>query len=481
MKGADADIRGVFTVIALQRRHLVAVVLVYALGVIYSSLVLGPIGLHFVAFSLGDVWQKILAIRFVPHASDQRPDWIANLTMMVPLGFLVMAVLCWRRGWNAARLGAVTAFLICAAFILAVKFAQLYFPPRTVSLNYITAQMLGALGGIVLYRLTLSRLYPRLVRLFDKGDGLVILFGAYTVWLILYFLMPFDFTFGLGDLLIRAIELPDIIAGFPGAGRPFMDRLLFVVGDTVAMIPVGMFLAVTARGRSMRSQLWRGFVIVLVVEILTLFVLSATPFAVAILYRMAGIWLGLRFIRGIHGKDLRKRHYAFSRFVPAAFTLYVFLLLLANDVLTSRWVTLDQAVNALEARQFLPFWNFYIVSKAQATQSLVAHLAMFAPVGVMIWVRRGFWSNGAAFSAMVAFLLSLVIELGRWMKPGLRPDFSDPLLAALGAAIAFKAMPYLWRMFEREATMGAPVDDLVAARERNPAGTAPGVPPVARA
>ncbi len=450
--------------IALERRHLVALAWVYALGVVYVSLVLGPVGLHFVALGPTEAWHKFLAIRFVPHASDQRPDWIANLTMLVPLGFLVTAALHWGGAWNRNWRDGVIAFLICLAFILAVKFAQLYFPPRTVSLNYITAQTLGALAGIVLFRLSLSRLYPRLVKLLDEGNGLVVILGAYTVWLILYFLMPFDFAFGLGDLVLRVLELPQILFGIPGEGRPSGDRLLLVIGDTLAMVPVGMFLAVTDRRRSMRSQLRRGFVFVLVIELLTLFVLSATPFMAALIYRTIGIWLGLRFIRGIRGKDLRRRHYAFSQSVPAAFVVYVFFLLLANGMLTSRWITFGQGSGALEGRQFLPFWNFYIVSKAHATQSLVAHLAMFAPVGVMIWVRRGFWSRGALFSAIVALLLSLIIELGRWMNLGLRPDFTDPLIAAFGAALAFMAMPYLWRMFEREATMVAPLDHLIADR-----------------
>jgi len=42
------------------------------------------------------------------------------------------------------------------------KFGQLYFPPRTVTLNYITAQSLGAILGVVLFQLSHTTLYPRL-------------------------------------------------------------------------------------------------------------------------------------------------------------------------------------------------------------------------------------------------------------------------------------------------------------------------------
>jgi hypothetical protein len=48
------------------------------------------------------------------------------------------------------------------------------------------------------------------------------------------------------------------------------------------------------------------------------------------------------------------------------------------------------------------------------------------------------------------------------MKPGLRPDFSDPVIAAIAAGIAFKALPFLWRMFEREAARSGTLDSYIA-------------------
>jgi hypothetical protein len=124
------------------------------------------------------------------------------------------------------------------------------------------------------------------------------------------------------------------------------------------------------------------------------------------------------------------------------------------------------ATTRLEPRQFLPFWNFYIVSKAHAAQSLVVGFFMYAPIGVMVWLRRGFWSSGGKFSAVLAFSLSLAMELGRMLGPGLRPDFSDPIIAAAAAAAAFKAMPFLWRMFEREAARSGTLDSYIAGLPR---------------
>jgi VanZ family protein len=352
---------------------------------------------------------------------------------------------------------------VCLVFILAVKYTQLFFPPRTVTLNYITAQAIGAILGVAAFRVSKRiSLYPRLVRRFENGDGLTILLGAYTLWMGAWYLMPFDFTLSLGDLALRALMLPDTLFAFPGEGRPLFMRFLLLFAGIAAAVPIGMFLAVLGRGRTTGRLLWRGFWLMVLVTVLSMFVLGATTYLLAIAYRTLGIYAGIRFIAKIHGKDLRKRHYYFARYVPMAAFVYVIAVALISDLFTRQWQSLDVALNALEPRQLLPFWNFYIVSKARASESVVAHIVMYAPIGVMVWLRRGFWAKGGAFAATLAFALSMFIEVGRWLKPGLRPDFSDPIIAAIAAGVMVKAMPHLWKMFEREAATSGTLDAYIA-------------------
>ncbi len=449
--------------IAMRRSHYALLALLYALGVIYSSLVLGPAGLHYVPISVGEAWDRFTAIHYMDTGSDQRADWIANLMMAIPLGFLLNAA--FYSGGGGARLwfAAIGAFAVCLVFILAVKYTQLFFPPRTVTLNYITAQTIGAVLGIAAFRAAkTTSFYPRLVRQFENGDGLTILLGAYTLWMVAWYLMPFDFTLSLGDLALRALMLPDMLFAFPGEGRPLFMRFLLLFAGIAAAVPIGMFLAVRGRGRTTGRLLWRAFWLMVLLTVLSMFVLGATTYLLAIAYRTLGAYLGIRFIDKIHGKDLRKRHYYFSRFVPMTAFVYVIAVALVSDLFTSQWQSLDVALNALEPRQLLPFWNFYIVSKARASESVVAHIVMYAPIGVMVWLRRGFWARGGTFSAMLAFSLSMFIEVARWLKPGLRPDFSDPVIAAIAAGVMFKAMPHLWKMFESEAATTGTLDTYIA-------------------
>jgi VanZ family protein len=433
----------------LTRGHFAALAAIYGLAILYCSLMLGPDGLHYVPLSSAEAWQRFRAIHFVDNASDQRADWIANAIMTIPLAcFVNGAVGLGARSRSEIRRAAI-ALVACIGFILAAKYAQLFFPPRTVTLNYIAAQSIGALLGIGLYRFAHRRLYPALRDMYRDGDGLVVVLGIYSLLLAAYALMPFDIALSPGDLGTRFAELPLSIA--PGSGHSVAYRAGLVLADAVATVPVGMFLAVTERELSFRALLLRGIAIVVPITVLTLFVLSATPFALSLISRPVGVALGIWFIFWLKGKDLWKRHYRYAGYVPIAIPVYVILLLWGNGLLTGRWFTVDQAVGALNPRRVVPLWSLYVATKAEAAHAVVATLIIFAPIGGMIWLRRGFWSRGAGFSAVLAFGLSLAIEIGRSMKPGLTPEFTDPFIAAAGAAVTFRVMPALWKLFEQEA------------------------------
>lgn len=459
--------------IRLHRSHFTTLAVLYGLAMVYSSLILGPAGLHYVPISFGEAWDKFLSIRYMDNGSNQRADWMGNLLMAAPLSFLINSAVH-RGGRTPGFAGAVISLLIAAVVILAIKYAQLFFPPRTVTLNYITAQAIGAVLGVILFRWSKTTgLRVRLIRKAEAGEGLTVVLAVYTAFLFAFVLMPFDLVLSEGDLLSRALRVAQTLFSLPGEGRSPSLRVVLLVVETLAAAPVGMFLAVRGRQRSTFRLLLRGFWLMVLMTFLQLWVMSADVYLASIAYRTLGAYLGIRFIARIHGKDLRKRHYYFSQYVPLAAVFYILAVAFISELFSSEWIGFDQAMNILEPRQLLPFWNFYIVSKAQATASVVAHLAIFAPIGVMVWLRRGFWGQGAVFSAFLAFPFSMLMEIGRWLKPDFRPDFSDPVIAAIGAAVAFKAMPYLWRMFEREATMSGTLDTYI---EQHYGAAAPAVP-----
>ena len=141
--------------------------LLYAALVVYSSLVVSPVGLHYVPLDPAVAWQKFLATPLLDNGSDQRPDWNANLLLTIPLGFLLTGSLASARGAARRLFGTIVALLLGLSFVLVVKYAQLFFPQRTVSLNYIIAQSIGVCAGALLFHLARG-LAPSLTARDDK-------------------------------------------------------------------------------------------------------------------------------------------------------------------------------------------------------------------------------------------------------------------------------------------------------------------------
>lgn len=437
------------------RHQLAAGSLVYALAVIYVSAVIGPTGFHFVPRDPGDVWRSFLAIRYVANGSDQRPDWMANLAMLTPLGFLLTGAFWTEKSGTRRWLGASLAFFCSLSFVIAVKYLQLFFPPRTVTLNYVLAQGIGSFLGIVLFWTFHHKLFAWSSAFHDGGRrALSIVLKAYTIVLFLYFLFPFDFVVSAGDLSDRVVALPKLILSLPGAGRSTGIRLILVFASTAATIPLGMMLAVERQRLSLRRAVATGLITMSAVMVASMFVISATPYLVAIIYRTIGIVIGAMAVMRLRHVNYRRLRLVLARLVPVILVPYVLSVLFINDLLTGHWLTIEEAGATLNYRGLLPLWHYYIVSKAHAMQSLAVHVVSFAPIGVMISLRSDNRPGSARLAAMIAFVFSFMLEIGRWLKPGLQPDFNDPVIAAASAWLVVKAMPLVWQMAESLSSRG---------------------------
>src|SRR6266699_525381 len=105
----------------------------YCLLIIYVSTVVSPGGFHFVPIDLGTAWQRFMKTPYNVGGPDVRADWNSNLLMFIPLGIIATAAVWPRQPGLRRGFAALEAFTFCLVFLLAVKFAQLFFPGRTVS------------------------------------------------------------------------------------------------------------------------------------------------------------------------------------------------------------------------------------------------------------------------------------------------------------------------------------------------------------
>ena len=431
--------------------------LLYALVSIYSSLVLGPLGFHFVPRDPLSAWHGFLATPWFDNGSDQRPDWIANLLLMVPFGLLATGALGAGRSRSARVIGSAAALLLSLGFVLAVKYAQLFFPPRTVSLNYITAQSIGATLGVALFH-PLRAALQRLTAAGDAASRLRFILDIAVLGFVAFALFPFDVTLSAHDIVFRLATLPRSLLSPPDAGRPLGLQIVLLVATAIAAMPLGMRLAVPPapprlqprhpeqpRGAATLVQIAAtGAGLLALLFGATLFVLSARVSIATYGLRLLGVVAGAALLRWVAGYDPRRVRYQLGRAVPYLLVGYLLLLAFANGLLTRAWMTPDQALAGLKLNGLLPLWYFYISSKAHALQSVIVHVAMYAPIGVMVWLRHGGTPRTAVGAGVMGLLLAVAIEAMRALKPGLQPDINAPMIGMIAAGAANRLMAVLW-------------------------------------
>lgn len=426
--------------------------LAYVVVMLYSSTVIGPNGLNFVYSDPVAAFHRFLATRFVEHGSDQRADWIGNLLMLVPFGFLAAGAIWPRR--PAFRLPAViAAMLICSSVILAIKYLQLFFPPRTVTLNYIVAQGLGAtLGcaGFATWQWHAGKSAERR----DPVAPLVLALRIYCAALLIFVLMPLDFALNAADLQFQAGRLPDTILALPGEGRPLAIRAMLIATAAMAFIPAGMLLVFVKAGRyriarGLPAVTAAGLAITTAIFALSTLVMGATPVLASILYRTCGMVIGAALLRWLIRLDAARLRDVLRGLVPWMTVPYLLAVLLVNRLLSVHWLAPNEAIAQAYPLGIWPLFDYYIVSKAAAAKNIVAHALLYMPIGVGVWLWAGSQRWGLAF--LLAGLLSFGVELGRYLRPGLEGDINAVAVAGLAAALATRLMPVVWSTIERLA------------------------------
>jgi hypothetical protein len=426
-----------------------ALALAYAAAIVYASVAFSRYGFNFEPLPLADTWRAFIGMPYLDHGSDQRQDWMANLMMLGGLGFLAAGALA-----HGGRLGTARAFLaalLCIAFVLAVKFVQIWFPPRTVTINYVLAQSAGSLLGVTAYGLAAGRL-QHLLQAFVAGTGQALtgLLAIHTALLVGFLLFPFDFTLSGADLRARLDALPDMLTGLPFPDRPAPLRIALVIASTLIMVPFGMFLRRVLPRTAIPVLYLLGAAAVALVFTASLLVMNAAPTFFALGYRTLGVVAGIHLMGWLAGGGLARAEPWLIRLAPLAVLPYVVVVLGAKGVLASSWLSTAEALAQYDWRGLPPFWHMYLGAKTQALRSLVAHAVLFAPIGLMVGLWIGRRPRHALTAAVMAASFAFAVEIARAFRPGFAADvLTIPIIAAASAAATAMAGAWLWRVIAR--------------------------------
>lgn len=435
--------------------------LLYAVLVFYVSTLVTVTGIAIVPRDPEQMLWKLINIPLIAHGSDQRADWMGNLGMLIPLGFLLTGMLLpaprpmerrWGRqgplyGGVARRVvAAIGALLLAFAYIVAVKYVQL-FTPRTVSLNYIIAQTSGAVIGILFCVVGIDAITALLRRVRDGSHaGLLSLLRLYTIALFVFVLAPFDVVISAEDVADRLASLPNSLFDIPGADRGRHLRLLIILGGGGMMVPVGMLLQAARPKRSLAGVVGIGVLLAGTMLALSMCMLSAAPTLFSVPVRLGGILAGALVYRGLGRWDIAPWRRVLPYLAGLAVLPYLAALLIANSLVSLHWRSPAEAWAVMDPRYFLPFWTHYMVPKAQALKSVVVHALMYMPVGAMIWAWFGGGRWQLRLAAVLAFLLAVLVEVGRMMTPGLMLDLNNAAIGTVAAGFTVGFMRILWTM-----------------------------------
>lgn len=410
---------------ASKRPYLALVWLLYLGFVVYGSLV--PLDFHPRPFS--DAWSAFRNLQYLHIDASGRADWIANAVLYVPLAFLTTG---WLSRWSAPRFSQVVfALCLCGAVALAIEFAQLFFPPRTVSWNDLVAEALGSVAGTALAAIVSGRLWDRL-RVMERDpsrftDHLLFAYSALYVFLSLF---PFDFVVALGELNAKLhSDQVGLILADRSLERWGALSFLKLILEIVAAAPLGVLLAKhRPQLRPARGAIV-GFGLGAFIEAAQVLLVTGLAQGGSVIMRALGVAVGVKLCR------MRIDWLALCEVLRArAYGLIVFysvILVASNGWLRHEWGGLEHAAEKLSALRFMPLYYHYYTSEAAALVSLASVALMYAPIGALAWLFRRRPRVAAATAALVAG----VVEAAKIGLEGARPDPTNILIAASAAAI----------------------------------------------
>ena len=405
--------------------------------VVYGSLV----PLEFRPMTLEEALERFAQTPMLDIGLQGRADWIANGVLYVPVGFLTVAIMAPR-----TLAGRLFSSLVAGGFgvvlAVAVEFSQLFFPPRTVSLNDLLAETLGTMLGVVLAwrgQVWLSTMLAVLRGNWREVANALVPAGALLVVLVSWF--PFDLLLSSAELAIKANS--DFWGWFVApvsAGQSF-PRLLARLGAEVAvLVPVGILWARSTWAQrksskaaaSLKVAFWLGAALGMLIEVGQWFVFSGVSQGLSVLTRglgwMLGVWLWNR--RHVWGLDQWRA--GIRRFLWPLASLHLMGIFVLSGWTSGAWRTTEEALARLDGDlRLVPFYFHYYTSEAVALQSLLAVALLYAPIALWCWAL----SLSPRVSALVALLLAFMVEAGKLFPASTRPDPTNLLIAAMAAGL----------------------------------------------
>lgn len=410
--------------------------LAYVAFVVYGSLV----PLEFRPVDPGQAWLVFKHMPLLQLGVESRADWIANGILYIPIGFLTVSALPSQNGAFKHLLVLLGASAFGIALALAVEFAQVFFPPRTVSLNDVLAECVGTFAGVIIAAYWSTWFRELLTAVTGRGERFADhVLHAYAAAYCAFSVFPLDFVLSATEL---AGKLHSDAWGWLIAGQSLEQGkiLLFakLLAEALAAAPLGIL---TARRRERAGQpvllhaSLCGLALGLLIEVVQFFIYSGISQGLSLATRSGGMCVGAFLWRQRTWLRTHIRSDAAIRLAKALIPIYLLSAVAVSGWFSHAWQDMDRARAILAETRLQPFYYHYYTTEQAALISLAAIALLYAPIGVFSWVTK----RHASTAILCSTLLAGVIEVSKLFLQGLHPDPSNLFIAALSAWVAHES------------------------------------------
>jgi glycopeptide antibiotics resistance protein len=442
---------------AAVRRRFLILACAWTVFAVYGSLV----PLHYQPIAFSDAVTRLRTLPPLWVGIGTRADWVANILLFIPLTFFWMGVVAAGRGLVARVLGSVALIPLACAAAVAIEFAQIWFPNRTVSVNDIFAESIGGCIGIAAWWIAGSRLVSWLNEQAKTRRPRSVLrraLEAYLVTFVFFELLPFDLTISLTDLAHKVSSGGVVLVPFSYRYSDLMTMASQFLGDTATFVPIGALVVVVRPfGLAMSSSFLEGVVgagvFAAVLEFAQFFVLSrftdTTDIVLGALGGGVGAWLMHRLDRRSAVATLSdpERSTAASVLPMLGLLAAYSLFLILGFWYPFNW-THSRAMIRVRADAFLrvPFAILYAGTEFNALTQVAIRILLFAPVGALVarvstmgraaWVRQALAATGLLYGTALA----AGIEIGQILLPPKIADATEIPICVAGVILGFVVM-----------------------------------------
>ncbi|OYU00153.1 MAG: VanZ family protein [Burkholderiales bacterium PBB1] len=417
--------------------------LVYSVFVVYGSLV----PLRFQAVPFDQALENFRSIRYLQLGIASRADWVANILLFIPLGFLWTGVVWPQRHLFWRTVVSVMVLLAACGLSLSIEFIQQYFPQRTVSLNDIIAETAGATIGIAAWwalgrpMLNWLQALPLVRGTASTAQRLLVF---YLVVLFGYNLMPLDLTISPVELFHKWREGKVILLPFSTTYADSAQRAYDLVTDIAIWAPVAVLWQLAYQKARLRT--WQLVVAAAAaIEFLQLFVYSRVSDSSDVITAALGAAIGLALERSLWSTNPQGSVKAPMGILYWALASAGWLVVLAAVFWYPFDLNLDSTFlrERLAGLQRVPFEAYYFGTEFRAITEVLRKALFMAPLGFFCY-RMGrllppSWPRKLVHGGLL-FLIAAVaasIETVQIALPSKNADFTDGVLEFLGGALGY--------------------------------------------